>query len=248
MSITIVPQSIKRLFRVQSCPSEQQLAAYADQQLIGNERNLVERHLTTCDACLRQVGFLVRTASMLPEQTPDDLLRSAMNFGTKGAAPVKRYAWQWLAVASAVVVMVAVTRVEIWRGHPLPATPSSVTTAMNSGLPVRPTTPLHHDRDDQVRGGQEPSDSILISPKPDEKIDASNLEFRWKLRGDASLYEIEVVSDSGDVIWQQRSHASWLKLPAHIRLEKGKTYYVWIRIHLARGSVEQSKAVRFTIG
>jgi hypothetical protein len=247
MSITIVPQSIKRLFRVKSCPSEQQLAAYADQQLIGNERNLVERHLTTCDACLRQVGFLVRTAAMPPEQTPDDLVRSAMNFGTKGA-PVKRYAWQWLAVASAVVVMVAVTLVEIWPGPRLPATPSSVTTAVNSAAEVRQTTPLHQDRDDQVRGGQEPSDSILISPKPDEKIDASNLEFRWKPRGDASLYEIEVVSDSGDVIWQQRSHASSLKLPAHIHLEKGKTYYVWIRIHLARGSVEQSKAVRFTIG
>jgi hypothetical protein len=247
MSITIVPQSIKRLFRVKSCPSEQQLAAYADQQLIGDERNLIERHLTTCDACLRQVGFLVRTASMPPEQTPDDFLRSAMNFGSKGA-PVKRYAWQWLAVASAAMVMLAVTRVEIWRGPRSPATPSSVTTEVNSALQVRPTTPLQQDRDDQVRGGQEPSDSILISPKPDEKINASNLEFRWKPRGDASLYEIEVVSDGGDVIWQQRSHASSLKLPAHIRLEKGKTYYVWIRIHLARGSVEQSKAVRFTIG
>jgi hypothetical protein len=247
MSITSVPQSIKRLFRVKSCPSEQQLAAYADQQLIGNERNLVERHLTTCDACLRQVGFLVRTASMPPEQTPDDLVRSAMNFGTKGA-PVEPFAWRWLAVASAVIVIVAVARVEIWRGPRLPAIPSPATTAVNSPLQVRPTTPLPQDRDDQVRGGQEPSDSILISPKPDEKIDASNLEFRWKPRGDASLYEIEVVSDSGDVIWQQRSHASSLKLPAHIRLEKGKTYYVWIRIRLARGSVEQSKAVRFTIG
>ena len=247
MSITIVPQSIKRLFRMKICPSEQQLAAYADQQLIGNERNLVERHLTTCDACLRQVGFLVRTASMPTEQTPDDLVRSAMSFGTEGA-PVKRYAWQWLAVASAVVVMVAVTLVEIWPGPRLPAAPSSVTTAVNSAAEVRQTTPLNQDRDDQVRGGQEPSDSILISPKADEKIDASNLEFRWKPRGDASLYEIEVVSDSGDVIWQQRSNASSLKLPAHIRLEKGKTYYVWIRIHLARGSVEQSKAVRFTIG
>ena len=89
----------------------------------------------------------------------------------------------------------------------------------------------------------------MISPKPDEKIDASNLEFSMEAeRRCVTPIEIEVVSDSGDVIWQQRSHASSLKLPAHIRLEKGKTYYVWIRIHLARGSVEQSKAVRFTIG
>jgi hypothetical protein len=247
MSIPIVPQSIKRLFRVKRCLSEQQLAAYADQQLIGNERHLVERHLTTCDACLRQVGFLVRTASMPPEQTRDDLLRSAMNFGTKGA-PTKPYAWQWLAVASAVMAVVSVTRLEIWRGPRLSPTPSSVTTAVNPALEIRPTTPLHEDRDDRVRGRQQPSDSILISPKPDEKIDANNLEFRWKPRGDASLYEIEVVSDSGDVVWQQRSHASPLKLPANIRLEKGKTYYVWIRIHLAGGSVEQSKAVRFMIG
>jgi hypothetical protein len=133
MSISIVPQSIKRLFRVKSCLSEQQLAAYADQQLIGNERNLVERHLTTCDGCLRQVGFLLRTASMPPEQTPDDVLRCAMNFGTKGA-PKKPYAWQWLAVASAVMAVVAVTKVEIWRESRVSTTPSSVTTAFAFGL------------------------------------------------------------------------------------------------------------------
>ena len=86
------------------------------------------------------MGFLVRTASMPPEQTPDDLVRSAMNFGTKGA-PVKRYAWQWLAVASAAMVILAVTRVEIWRGPRLPATPISVTTAVNSAAEVQQTIP-----------------------------------------------------------------------------------------------------------
>jgi hypothetical protein len=119
---------------------------------------------------------------------------------------------------------------------------------MNSTAEVRPTPPTSQVGDYKVRGKQESSDSILISPRADETIDVQRLEFQWKPKGGASFYEIELVSESGDVVWRQRSTGASLKIPAKVHLQRGKTYYVWIRIHMARGSVEQSKAVRFKVG
>ena len=181
---------------------------------------------------------------------PESLLRAAVNLG-KTSNPAPTYAWRRLATASAFSVVLVVVLVGTWQKTRKPGTkgnPNVDATAMNSVAEVRTTTQALQSSGDKVRGEQESSDSILISPRPDETVDPSDLKFRWKLRDRATFYEIEVVSDAGDSVWKGQSNASSLKLPAHIHLERGKAYYVWIRIHMSRGSIEQSKAVRFTIG
>jgi putative zinc finger protein len=248
MSITILPQSLRRLFRASNCPRDQLLAAYADQQLIGNERHLVEEHLTSCDACLGQVAFLVRSESAPPSHTPDDILRTALNHrGSRGSTA--GYSWRWLATASAVAVIGGVALVVTWQKSQMLASRSnsaSRSTEVSSSREI-PLHPGDQIRDDKMRGDDEVSDSTLISPSPNATIDARNVEFRWKARQDASFYEIELVSESGDLIWQGRSNALSMTLPAQIHLESGKGYYVWIRTHMAHGAVEQSRAVRFTV-
>jgi len=249
MSITILPQSLRRMFRVRNCPRDQLLAAYADQQLIGNERHLVEEHLTSCDACLGQVAFLVRNESAPPSHTPDDLLHTALNLrGSRGSTA--GYSWRWLAAASAVVVVVGVALVVTWQKSQMFASRSnsaSQSTELSSTREVPSLHPSDQNHEGKVRGDNEASDSTLTSPSPNATIDARSVEFRWNATKDASFYEIELVSEAGDLIWQGRSNALSVKLPAHIHLESGKVYYIWIRTHMAHGVVEQSKAVRFKV-
>jgi len=248
MSITILPQSLRRLFRTRNCPRDQLLAAYADQQLIGNERHLVEEHLGSCDACLGQVAFLVRNESA-PSHTPDDLLHAALNLrGSRGST--SGYSWRWLAAASAVVVIAGVALLVTWQKSGMfssQTNSSSRSTEVSSTREIPPLHPGDRIHEDKMRGDKEASDSTLTSPSPNATIDASSVEFRWNAKKDASFYEIELISEAGDLIWQGRSHALSVKLPAHIHLESGKVYYVCIRTHRAHGVVEQSKAVRFTV-
>jgi hypothetical protein len=250
MLIKIVPQSIKRLIRVKRCPNEQQLAAYAEQQLVGVERNNVEQHLSSCDACLRQVAFLMRGESVPTRHAPPDLVQTAIKIGTRNAPKILR-SWQWLVPATAAVAVIALTLLGIHRGTRTATTPEaskSLTAALNPAMAKRQANTGGPAEGNELRGTQEPSDSVLLSPTPDERVNASQLEFRWKAKDGAAFYEVEIVSETGDVVWKQRTVASVLKIPASVHLEKGKSYYVWVQTHTVHGQVEQSKAVRFTIG
>jgi hypothetical protein len=250
MSITIVPQSIKRLIRAKRCPNEQQLAAYAEQQLVGVERSNVERHFSSCDACLRQVAFLMRGESIQARHAPPDLVQAAIKIGTRNTPKIPS-SWQWLAPATAAVAIIAFTFLGIHRGTRTPATPEtskSLTAASNPAMAKRQANTGGPTEGNELRGAQEPSDSVLLSPTADERVNASQLEFRWNAKDGAAFYEVEIVSEIGDVVWKQRTVASVLKIPASVHLEKDKSYYVWVRTHTVHGQVEQSKAVRFTIG
>jgi hypothetical protein len=250
MSMTIVPQSIKRLIRAKRCPNEQQLAAYAEQQLVGVERSNVEQHLSSCDACLRQVAFLMRGESTPTGHAPPDLVQAAIKIGTR-KAPKILSSWQWLAPATAAVAVIAFTLLGIHRGTETPTTPkpsTPLTAALNPPMAKRQANTGGPTEGNELRGAQEPSDSVLLSPTPDERVNASQLEFQWNPKDGAAFYEVEIVSETGDVVWKQRTVASVLKIPASVHLEKDKSYYVWVRTHMVHGQVEQSKAVRFTIG
>ena len=250
MLIAIVPQSIKRLMGLKVCPNELQLAAYVEQQLIGVERSDVEQHITSCDDCLRQVSFLMHAEPNLRERAPENLVHTAMKFGANRAR-VASTSWQWLTVATGAAAALALTFVVMERRAPVPVTPDpskSLTGALSSGAEEHTTTSSSPSAGDNLRGAEEAPDAVLISPVADEKVDASHLEFRWNPRGGTEYYEIELVSESGDAIWTGRTTALDLRLPSHIHLERAKPYYVWLRLHTSHGTVEQSKAVRFTIG
>src|SRR5438270_5812844 len=72
-----LPKSVRRLLR-RKCAAQQELAAYADRHLIGPRRQVIERHLAACDACLQQVAFLVRTTAQPAEAIPTALMHGAL--------------------------------------------------------------------------------------------------------------------------------------------------------------------------
>ena len=84
---------------MRKCPTEQQLAEYADQQSIGADRHVIELHLVGCDRCLRQVGFLVRNSGAERPKVPAELLERAKRLrGRKRRWLV--FPWSWATVAT----------------------------------------------------------------------------------------------------------------------------------------------------
>ena len=237
------PRLFLRLFARSRCPAQQELAAYADHLLIGSQRHAVERHLAGCGACVRQVAFLVRTAPMQGEPVPAELMHRASALGKREirrAYPV----WRLAAAGALGLVLLGIVG---WRiaGHrsvstiistQKSATSNEVTVAENRTAP---------SLKDQLVRGNEHSDSPFLFPAAKQRVNTAGLAFRWKDIPGATFYEIELVTDDGSVIWSKKVMSSSVALPSSVHLVKGATYFVRLRIHNARHSVEVSKAVEF---
>jgi hypothetical protein len=247
--MSFLPHSVKAYFSgVGRCPGEQQLAEYADQQLVGDERHAIERHMVACNECLRQVGFLVRS-SALPAEAPSEMLvKTARTF----ASPTKNSSidWQWrpaLGTAVAVGVFALVT----WK---LVERPSSVPTvhtqppAVEQARSTSGVSPADDAVSSEVRGNHETAAETFVLPKANSTVSPKDLEFRWRPIAAAEYYEIEVVTAKGDLVWTKRLQNTSIKLPAAVRLMPGESYYVWLRVHSRLSGVLQTQAVRFTAG
>ena len=243
--ITGIRQFLKR----DRCPTEQQLAEYVDQQAIGSERHLIERHLAHCDQCLRQVGFLAREGSQSAEAVPGELFSKAIALG-KLRSRQTVLPWQWTTVATAGVG--AVLAVLLWFPRSERPTPTIDDHAGSGQSPVvaqstESSLPKAGADAEMVRGNAVATDSKILSPLPGQTVDPRELTIHWQSSAGALFYELQVLSDSGDILWETRSHSTSAKLPNGVHLAKGKTYYVRLRIHTASGSIEQSKPVDFTV-
>jgi hypothetical protein len=89
---------------------------------------------------------------------------------------------------------------------------------------------------------------LLVFPRPGQTVAAEDLTFHWNGGAKAHFYELQLLSDDGDVIWETQTKSSSAKLPASVHLSKGRTYYLRLRIHGDHASTEESKTVPFVAG
>jgi len=231
------------------CPGVQGLAAYADQQLVASERHVIEIHLSTCDRCLQQVGFLAR-AEVPSYEVPAALLQTALARTSRQRVPAGKSLKPWIPAFSTMLVVLAMFGFS-WKflGH----RPQSI--AWPSQIVARPTPVPQHMQtrpapQNLMRGSQEHNSLQLLSPLAKQRVAAADLEFRWQAQPQVSFYELRLVSDNGEVIWEGRADAAAksIRPPARIRLRTGSTYYAWLRVHLDSGAVQQFDPVQFEAG
>jgi hypothetical protein len=235
-------------FRRGRCPSEQTIAAYADRQLIASERYAIEKHLSNCDRCLQQVGFLARTDAAWHD-VPVALLQTALNRTSRQIAPGSSFLTPWIPAFAAALIVFAIFLSRSFRGEgPQSNLPDPQLIARQAPVPPGNQKPPHAPQN-LVRGPQENTTSPLLSPLPRQRIAAANLEFRWQSQPQVTFYELRLASDSGEVVWEGRADAAATSIrpPARIHLQAGRTYYAWLRVHLASGAVQQFAAVEFVL-
>ena len=234
---------------MRKCPTEQQLAEYADQQSIGADRHVIELHLVGCDRCLRQVGFLVRNSGAEPAKVPEELLERAQRLGSRKPRRLV-FPWGWATVATGALAGLLV--IFMIGGRPgQQVAPTQV--RGNSAVVSQPTAQVIPPPDREPSADRRGTNAgipqqLLLFPQAGQTVAAEDLTFHWSEVPNALFYELQVLSDDGDVIWETHTKSSSAKLPTSIHLLKSRTYFVRLRIHGSQDKVEESKTVPFVAG
>jgi hypothetical protein len=204
--------------RTWRCPEETTIAAYVQSRLAKRDQDRFEAHLAACDACISQVGFLVK-AQETPaiDPVPDWLLRKAQLMGPE---PSPTPFMRWALAGSLVLALTGA----FW----LYRTEDNET--------VR-----------TLRGESDVTLEIL-SPRDGALVPARDLLFQWARAENALFYEVNLVTAEGDLVWQSRFEETEARLPTDVRLVPNERYYVWVRAPFSGSSALKSATIAFEVG
>lgn len=235
------------------CLDESQIAAYADHQLTGREKERAEAHLADCDFCLDQVAFLVRTQNAeMPEQVSEALLVRTRKLARTKAKPEGNTIWVWgkIAAATAVVYLVLITAISLRHHRTVPPVMPGHNPIVRPG--AAPTQTPHATPAEQtptVRGsGKSPLTITIVSPAPGSTLPANKVELRWQPVEGALDYVVTVLTPDGDEIWRQRIIEPTVRITSDANLQPGHHYFATVRAYLMEGKTLQSDPVVFTVG
>jgi hypothetical protein len=234
------------------CPSDGDIAAYADHRLEGREKERVETHLANCDFCLRQVSFLAQAAANpLLEDVPDDLLARAQALHAPRERVGMTWSWRWGAAAAAVASLVIIITVSLHDPdvQPPPApTLAKVAPAPQSPSKQGPDVWLPGTRETAIReAAPRYLAPALTAPRPNATLAPGPIEFRWEGVHEALFYELKVVSAEGDLVWETRTEGTSATLPVNMSPPPGRKYFVWVQAILAEGKTVRSESVAFNL-
>ena len=213
------------LKRTERCPDEHALAAIAAGTMSNEERERLAPHLAACDYCLARIGELARLDTQTaPEAVPDLLLARAAKRGRKRsftASPTGVRARVWAAAAVLVLgVAVLLDRPWVDSNNPVPE--------------VRRIDP------EAVR-------PQITWPTPGQSIDPQGAAIRWTPVTGSLYYDVQVLSDAGDVLWRGRVDGSTAALPASLELAPGREYFLRVDAYLAEARSISSHHVVFRV-
>ncbi len=233
-------RSLDRGLRSASCPTETECAAFIDGTISEPERGLVLTHLSECQHCVNVISAVVRLKSQDTGVVPSDLAAAALGLesDTSRTGSIGWPRWQVALSAAAGLVLLLglpLLRQSGFLGRQAPGDQSPADTS-----------------DGEVRSGPPTAGGPLIqlqvlSPLEGATVDPSDLELRWIGPAGGLFFEVEIVSDDGDLIWQGSTESTTLRLPTDARLERGKGYFLWIRTHLPDGKTLKSPIVGFRV-
>jgi Putative zinc-finger len=266
-------KGLSRLLRVREagadrpgwrCPDAARLAAYVEHRAGSTDEARIEAHLADCSACLEQVAFLLRRPGPETSTVPPEMLARARDLVASRPsvwrAPVLR--WGTAVAAAACVVLVVSLQLRQPVVPPVPGPPPvaqpSVVQAPSAGSttalvapdvpraaavappPGSPTTTVRRSTAAAALEVTSPAENATLSPR--------DLEFRWQAVPGSVYYELSLVTEDGDVVWQDRVEGTFARLPEGVALRTGAKYFVWVHAYLAAGVTLKSAAVPFRVG
>jgi hypothetical protein len=208
-----------------TCPDLTVIAAYSEGRLGNGDAHGIEQHLADCPVCLKQVAHLAKSpegdnGQMVPEQL---VSRARKLFPEEKGyrMPLAR----WAAVAAAAAI--AIVSVSLWF-------PKSTGPEQELTSPYRSLHPVE----------EAPIPEVTL-PENAARLVRDEMSFRWEPTPRSLYYELVLVTEEGDLIWQERFEDTSGSLPENVELVPGAKYYVWVRAHLPEGKALKSHAVHF---
>ena len=221
--------------RTPFCPEDQEIAEYFDGVATAVERIKLENHLANCRFCLARIGMLQRLREdPVAKRIPEEVLATAkavrrVPLRRSGRAP----AW-----AAAAVILIAV--------------------GLYSQLDV--STPMGRDalpriHESEPSGNSAATRSIdpaalgprFLAPEEGLAIASGDGTFSWTAVPHSLYYQLRIVSDEGDLLWQERVDGTEWKLPSGLVLSPGAEYFVRVDAYLSEAKSLQSDYLLFRL-
>ena len=227
-------QSAELAERTPFCVEDSQISEYFEGLLPEPERTRVEHHLTDCRFCAARIGMLARLEDTVEIRVPEDALAAAKRMGQ----PAPRTRGHLAAWAAAAVIVLAV-------GIYLQATETR-----RSWLnPESPTGPP--DLSGEIRDTRNIDTTVLgpaiISPREGQSAGADSL-ISWTPVPGSLFYQVRIVSDEGDLLWQERVDGTEWRVPDSLGLAPGAEYFVRVDAYLMEAKSLQSGYLLFRFG
>jgi len=202
------------------CPADEVLASYVEGGLSETTHQQFERHLALCDWCMERIGLVGRAADdALEAALPNLVLMRARKLvdATDPRWALTR-APVWLA-AAAVLLVVGLVILQRQAPPGVDASPSSA---------VRHVDPLALNPDVLSAG-----EGISIAMQPGR--------LAWTPVNGTLYYEVLVVDEVGDLIWEAKvQEPEWL-LPEGLQLARETRYFVRVEAYLSESQAVTSE-------
>jgi anti-sigma factor RsiW len=215
--------------RSPACPDEYQIAGYVDGGLDEASRKQVELHLAQCSGCLALVGLLCRERDAdAIEPVPQDVPAQERAQAAKRPQRRWRLAPHWAAAATLVLAVPLLLQLgrNVDRG------------AEGQGRPDPPAT----------RTLASPAVGLqVLAPGAGAAVDPRRMSFRWTEVSGTPYYDVRIVTDTGDVIIQQRVTGTTWQPPAQVNLQPGAEYFVHVDAYPSGDKAVSSDHVLFRI-
>jgi len=241
---TLLKQPAETVERQPGCPDDYTVAAYSDGGLSERDHGRFEYHLADCAYCTERVGILglareAETTVQVPELLQARSARLAKAADTKGATvnPAHwRKAPRW--AAAAVVVLAIGVLSQLYSPNP---------NVQERSLPIETTGQPADIRETRNMDPGEIGPSFL-SPLEGMTIIPDDGVFNWTPVRDSLYYQLRIVSDEGDLVWQERVDGTQWALPSGLSLLPGAEYFVRVDAYLAEAKALNSDYVLFRVG
>ena len=229
---------------------------YVRDALGPEDRDAFEAHYFECPVCFDRLQTCLALQAELGSAPAEP----------RAPRPEHGWPWRWVLapLAGSIVLVLAAA---IWfTAPPLPTSPAIVTDAPPPAAPVTPpATPPTQSASPaapapQPAGPASPpraavrnspaagSVVVLLSPAEDQALPPNAPVFRWRRVSGAIYYELQIVTDEGNVAWSGKAAGTTATLPPGHGLQAGTRYFAWVRAHLSGGGTVKSPAVPFHVG
>ena len=228
------------------CPGDHLIAAYADGVLDERRKARLEGHLVDCPHCRQIVADVIRAQRQLDlPEPPPELLRKAVGTALQGPPSWERI---WVPLGALASIVIAGTLAVVFRDQGQlivlsPHVPPPAPVIAKSEAVAVPREPLR----DIIRKPRtrDPVPTVLF-PMPDSVVRGDQLQIRWKPISQSRYYGVRVATSDGDLVWEDHTEKSTLRLPSAVALKEG-SYFVWVTANLADGRIAKSPPVRFLV-
>ena len=216
-----------------SCPDEGEVAAFAEGRLPDSTRDRFEEHLAVCESCLGTAAILLRLRDSEAIEVPPDLRRRAVQL-----LPGHRQPWwhrQWRVALPAAAGLILAVGVVVFQ--------------QDSGPPaLSPQKVPFGGEANSVRLRTYVPDALrILAPAEGAVVDPYRADLHWTAASQGLFYEVQVISDDGDLVWKGRTEEVEMRLPAEAGLDPGREYFLWVRAYLPDGKTLKSSAVGFKV-